>query len=352
MSTRNWLIYGANGYTAHLLAEEAVRQGLTPILAGRDPAGVQALATRLGLSARIFDLNNPAHVAEQLADIAVVAHCAGPFSATSAPMIEACLTSKTHYVDITGEIGVFQAAEARDAQAREAGIVLLPGSGFDVIPTDCVAACLKDALPDATHLCLGFDTGSGLSPGTAKTSVEGLKLGGQIRRDGQIISVPMAHDGRDIDFGRGLKHAATIPWGDVATAFYSTGIANISVYLPLPAPMAWLLRLLDPLRPLLGKPGVQRWLKAQVSKRIKGPSANARQNLPTWVWGEARNAAGVIRTARLTTGNGYDVTVHGVLLSVRHLLDYQGQGGYFTPSKLLGPRCIEQLPGSTSIVIS
>lgn len=119
MSTRNWLIYGANGYTAHLLAEEAVRQGLTPILAGRDPAGVQALATRLGLSARIFDLNQPAQVAEQLADIAVVAHCAGPFSATSAPMIEACLASKTHYVDITGEIGVFQAAQARDGQARD-----------------------------------------------------------------------------------------------------------------------------------------------------------------------------------------------------------------------------------------
>ena len=116
--------------------------------------------------------------------------------------------------------------------------------------------------------------------------------------------------------------------------------------------MAWLLRLLDPLRPLLGKPGVQRWLKGQVAKRIKGPSASARQHLPTWVWGEARNAAGVIRTARLTTGNGYDITVHGVLMSVRHLLDYQGPGGYFTPSKLLGSRCIEQLPGSASIVIS
>lgn len=351
MSTRNWLIYGATGYTAHLLAEEAVRQGLTPILAGRDPAGVQALATRLGLSARIFDLNNPAQVAEQLADITVVAHCAGPFSATSAPMIEACLTSKTHYVDITGEIGVFEAAAARGAEALAAGVVLLPGSGFDVIPTDCIAASLKEALPDACELALGFDSGSGLSPGTAKTSVEGLKLGGQIRRDGQLVGVPMAHQCRDIDFGRGLKHAASIPWGDVSTAFSSTGIANIAVYIPMPAPFAWLMRLLDPLRPLLGRPGVQRWLKAQVDKRVQGPGLQARQRLTTWVWGEARNAAGQTRIARLTCANGYDVTVHGVLMSVRHLLDYQGPGGYFTPSKLLGPRCIEQLPGSASIVI-
>lgn len=352
MNTQNWLIYGANGYTAHLLAAEAVRQGLRPLLGGRDPAKIQALATRLGLEARIFDLSSPQQAAEQLRDIRVVAHCAGPFSATSGPMIEACLLSGSHYVDITGEIGVFEAAQACDARAREAGIAVLPGSGFDVIPTDCVAACLKEALPDACELALGFDSGSGLSPGTAKTSVEALKLGGQVRRDGQLVSVPMAHECRDIDFGRGVKHAASIPWGDVSTAYASTGIANIAVFVPLPAPAAWIMRLLDPLRPLLGRPGMQRWLKAQVDKRIQGPSEKARAYLTTWVWGEARNAAGEKRVARLTCANGYELTVHGVLMSVRHLLDYSGPGGYYTPSKLLGARCVEQLPGSSAIQIA
>ncbi|CAM4496393.1 MAG: hypothetical protein LEGION0403_FIIPPAGN_01689 [Legionella sp.] len=35
---------------------------------------------------------------------------------------------------------------------------------------------------------------------------------------------------RFIDFGKGEKLATTIPWGDVSTAFYTTGIPNIEVY--------------------------------------------------------------------------------------------------------------------------
>src|SRR3990167_8411593 len=311
----NWMIYGANGYTGHLLASEAKRQGLTPILAGRNPAAVHALGSLLGLECRIFDIHEQQRAREALADIAVVAHCAGPFSATSAPMLDACLASNTHYVDITGEISVFEAAHRRDAQARELGLVVCPGVGFDVIPSDCLAACLHQALPDATHLALGFDSGSGLSPGTAKTSV-------------------------------------TIPWGDVSTAYHSTGIDNIEVYLPTPPAAAIVMRLIDPLRALLGLNAVQNWLKRLIEKRVSGPDEASRTRQRTWLWGEARNAAGVVKTARLETANGYDVTVHGTLLAVRHLLDYSGPGGYFTPTQLLGERCVEQLPGSGKVVIS
>ncbi len=136
-------------------------------------------------------------------------------------MIAACRAAGTHYVDITGEIAVFEQAHAGDAEAREAGIVVCPGVGFDVIPTDCLAACLKEALPDAQRLALGFDTGSGLSTGTAKTSVEGLKFGGKIRENGRLRDVPLGYKRRDIDFGRGLRHAVTIPgatWPPPTTA--------------------------------------------------------------------------------------------------------------------------------------
>ncbi|WP_457789278.1 saccharopine dehydrogenase family protein [Pseudomonas sp. PL-6] len=345
MAKQHWMIYGANGYTGHLLAAEAQRQGLRPILAGRNPAAVHALGSLLGLDCRIFDIQQPQRAREALADVAVVAHCAGPFSATSAPMLEACLTSASHYVDITGEISVFEAAFARDAQFRERGIVACPGVGFDVIPSDCLAACLHQALPDATHLALGFDTASGLSPGTAKTTVEGLHLGGKVRRAGIVTDVPLGYRRRTIDFGRGAKDAVTIPWGDVATAYHSTGIGNIEVYLPAPKALAIGMRLLDPLRPLFGLASVQAWLKRQVDRRVQGPDAASRERLRTWLWGEVRNAAGVVRTAHLQTANGYEVTVHGSLLAVRHLLDYQGRGGYFTPSQLFGARCVEQLPG-------
>lgn len=352
MSKTKWMIYGANGYTGHLLAAQAQRQGLTPILAGRNPAAVHALGSLLGLECRIFDIQHAQNAHEALADVAVVAHCAGPFSATSAPMIDACLASGSHYVDITGEIGVFEAAQRRDGEARERGIVVCPGVGFDVIPSDCLAACLHQALPDATHLALGFDTGSGLSPGTANTTVEGLRFGGKIRRAGLIADVPMGYKRRTIDFGRGEKPAVTIPWGDVSTAYHSTGIDNIEVYLPAPTAVAIVMRLLDPLRPLFGLQAVQNWLKRLIAKRVRGPDQAIRARQRTWLWGEARNAAGQVKTARLETANGYDVTVDGALLAVRYLLDYQGPGGYFTPSKLLGERCVEQLPGSGKISIT
>jgi short subunit dehydrogenase-like uncharacterized protein len=347
----NWMIYGANGYTGHLLAAEAKRQGLTPILGGRNPAAVHALGSLLGLECRIFDIHEQERACEVLADISVLAHCAGPFSATSAPMLDACLASATHYVDITGEISVFEAAHGRDAQARGLGLVVCPGVGFDVIPSDCLAACLHQAMPDASHLALGFDTGSGLSPGTAKTSVEGLKFGGKVRRAGVITEVPLGYKRRSINFGRGEKPAVTIPWGDVSTAYHSTGIDNIEVYLPTPTAAAVVMRLINPLRPLLGLEWVQNWLKNLIGKRVHGPNQTTRERQRTWLWGEVRNAAGEVKTARLETANGYDVTVHGALLAVRHLLDYQGPGGYFTPSKLLGERCVERLPGSGKIVI-
>ena len=185
-----------------------------------------------------------------------------------------------------------------------------------------------------------------------RVAIEGVKLGGQVRENGVRRSVPLGFRRRTIDFGRGARGAVTIPWGDVATAFYSTGIPNIEVYLPAPTAAAIGMRLIDPLRGLLGLDRVQDWLKAQVDQRVRGPDEAARARLPTWVWGEARNAAGAVRVARVTTANGYEVTVHGVLLAVEHLRNYDGPGGYFTPSTLFGARCVERLPGSGTIVIS
>ncbi|MEX0670017.1 MAG: saccharopine dehydrogenase NADP-binding domain-containing protein [Pirellulales bacterium] len=348
---RPWLIYGANGYTGRLVTEAAVRQGHAPLLAGRDAIAVGETATRHGLPTQIFSLDDPLKLREALTGIAVVAHCAGPFSATSRPMIDACLATGTHYIDITGEIAVFEAAQTRDAEARSAGVVLCPGVGFDVIPTDCVAATLHEALPGARQLALGFDTGSGLSAGTARTSVEAMRHGGQVRSHSRLTRAPLGSLRRTIDFGRGAKHAVAIPWGDLATAWFSTGIPEIAVYVPIPRAVALALRLADPLRPLLCCASVQRWLKAAVDARVKGPSASARAALPTWVWGEARDAAGRTAVARVRTANVYDVTASGVMLAVEHLLAHDGDGGYVTPSRLLGSRCVERLPGSSRLEV-
>lgn len=337
------MIYGATGYTGRLVAALAVAHGHRPVLAGRSP-GVAALAATHGLPSRVFDLHDPAKVAEALAGCRVVAHCAGPFSATSRPMIDACLAAGVHYLDITGEIDVLEAALRRHEEALAAGVVVCPGAGFDVIPTDCLAATLAEALPGATRLALGFDTASGMSAGTARTTLAALPNGGRVRRGGRLETIPLGSLTRSIDFGRGPRHAVAIPWGDVATAFATTGIPSIEVYVPMPRAAALLLRACHPLRRVLGGG----WLE-RLAGRIAGPDAEARAGAPTWVWGEASDAAGRIAVARVRTANVYDVTAHGVLMTVGHLLTLEGPGGFFTPSRLMGPRCVERLPGSGTI---
>lgn len=349
---KNWMIYGANGYTGQLIAQQAVKLGLTPILAGRGEA-VEALAASLRLCAQRFDLLDAVATRKALEKVALVLNCAGPFSATAAPMIQACLDSGSHYLDITGEIGVFEHAQQQHAAAQKAGVVVCPGVGFDVIPTDCVAAALKQAMPDATHLALGFDSRSSLSPGTAKTSVEGLALGGKVRKNGQLTTVPYAWKVRQIDFGFGSKTAPTIPWGDVASAWFSTGIPNIEVYMATPPALVKQMRLLNWFKPALGWHWVQNLLKGKIEKSVRGPNEAQRAKSRTAVWGEVKNAKGETKTARIETANGYQLTIDGSLALVLHVLSQESLNcGYYTPSKLCGWQLVETLPGSGKLTLS
>lgn len=346
-----WMIYGANGYTGELIAREAARRGFKPVLAGRRRESVEALARTLRLEACAFGLDDVAVLTEQIQGHALVLNCAGPFSATAAPMMEACLRARAHYLDITGEIAVFELAQSLDARARDAGVVLCPGVGFDVIPTDCVAAALKEALPDATYLALGFDSRSGFSPGTAKTSVEGLAQGGKVRRDGKIITVPLAYEVRRIDFGDGEKDAMTIPWGDVSTAYHTTDIPNVQAFIPGSLRMIANARRANYIRPLLGLQWVQKLIKARIAKTVKGPSEETRAQMPTFVWGEVTNARGEKKTARIRTANGYSLTITGALAVVEHLMTAQPAGGAYTPARLVGADLVMRLPGSGPLQI-
>ena len=244
----NWMLYGANGYTGELVAREAVRRGLRPTLAGRSESRIHALGAELGLDCRVFALDDEATVRANLAGHRLVLHCAGPFSETSRPMLSACLAGHVHYLDITGEIQVFEHVHGQAEAARRADVALVPGVGFDVVPSDCLAASLVEALPAATRLQLAFEAGGGPSPGTAKTSLEGIGMGGRVRRDGRIVSVPLAWKSRTIPFAHGERTAVTIPWGDVFTAFVSTGVPDIEVYMALPPATAARMRRLRWLR--------------------------------------------------------------------------------------------------------
>ncbi len=341
----DWMVYGANGYTGRLVAAEAARRGQKPVLAGRNKQALDALGAQFGMATRVFGLEDPAAVARGVDGMRTVLHCAGPFSATSQPMIEGCLAAGAHYLDITGEIAVFENTQRAGPDCKVAGVVLCPGVGFDVVPTDCLAARLVERLPSATSLALAFEPGGGMSRGTAKTSIEGLGRGGCVRRNGELRRVPLGWKTRRIPFRHGERNAVTIPWGDVFTAWVSTGVPDVEVYLSVPPGAVKSLRRLRWIQPLLGLSPVQAWLKRRVDKRRPGPDDDTRSATATELWGEAVAADGRRVSATMTTPNGYDVTVSASLGMVGHLLDADVEGGYYTPSLLAGAGYAESLPG-------
>ena len=339
----NFLIYGANGYTGELITRFAAERGLKPILAGRNAAKVEELAKKFGMDFRAFDLSDSAKLEAALTEVDFVLHCAGPFSLTSEPMVEACLRTRRHYTDITGEISVFEALAARDKAARDAGVMIMPGVGFDVVPSDCLARHLKDRLPSATSLTLAFYGLGRISHGTQATMTMNAGKGGAIRRDGVIESVPAAWKTREIDFGEVKKQGVTIPWGDVATAFYSTGIPNIEVYTIVPEQQLKLLKLSRYLGWLLATAPVQSILQKQIP--AGGPSDEEREKGKTYLWGEARDEAGNRVESRQFGMEGYTMTALTALSIAEKMLKGNFCAGFQTPAKCYGADLILEIEG-------
>lgn len=343
----SFLVYGAYGYTGELIARLAVEKGHRPLLGGRNEAKLKALAEELKLPYVAFNLTEEDALNKALQQVKVVLHCAGPFSKTARLMVYACLRNKVHYLDITGEIEVFEWIAKQDALAKKAGIVLLPGAGFDVVPTDCLAAYLKSQLPDAQQLELAFYGVQRMSRGTALTMLENIHQGGMIRENGKLKKVTAAYKTRKIDFGHKQKEAVTIPWGDVSTAYYSTAIPNITVYTAVGTAALAFIKLSRYTGKLLASPFFQNKLKNLVDSRVKGPDQNKRQQGKSYIWGEVLNNQGEARIARLQTPEGYFLTAQTALLAAELLVDGKTEPGFNTPSMAFGPDFILQIPGTT-----
>ncbi len=344
--TGSILIYGATGYTGKLIAREARARQASAVLAGRNPNKLKAVARRLDLPWRAFDLADRAGLDAALEDVAVVLSAAGPFSATARPMADACLTRGAHYLDITGEIDVFEQIAARDAEAKRAGVTLMPGVGFDVVPSDCLAARLKRRLPDATHLTLYISAGPNVSRGTAKTMIEGIADGPRARRNGRLVTLRQPSTG-SCDFGRGKRPTIQIGWGDVSTAFHSTGIPNIEVHFEAAPALQALARIPGFVRSLLALSPAQRVLKALVDRQPEGPSDGARLKGRAVLVGTARNDKGETVRARLKTPEGYTLTSRTSLDAAMRVAAGDFKPGFQTPSLAFGPDYILGFEGVT-----
>ena len=346
MSTNRWMIYGANGYTGRLIAREAVGRGERPVLAGRSRGKIEPLARELGCESRVFKLRRAQQTASHLEGLAAVLHCAGPFSATGVPMIEACLAARVHYLDITGELDVIEAAAERHGRARAAGVGLIPAVGFDVVPSDCLAAMLARRLPGATHLELAFFGQMRLSPGTAKTMLEKLAQGGRVRKDGKITRVPFAWKVREIPFRHGAQRAMTIPWGDVATAYHTTGIPNVEVYSAMPGIDPQKIRYAEKAARLLRFWPLRALARRAIRRRFRGPSDEERRLGRAEFWGRASDDAGRAVEATLDTPEGYRLTVATALAATLRVLAGGAPPGFSTPAAAFGEEFILEFDGT------
>ena len=338
---KTFLIYGANGYTGELITRYAAERRLRPILAGRNEAKIAELAAKYLFEHRAFSLDDTEKLDAALQDVEMVLHCAGPFSITSLPMVKACIRNKKHYTDITGEISVFETCASFDKKAVDAGVMVMPGVGFDVVPSDCLAKHLKDRLPSATHLSLAFYGMGRLSHGTQATMTMNVGKGGAIRKDGKITGVKAAWKTREINFGEVTKTGVTIPWGDVSTAFYSTGIPNIEVFTVVPPSNLKMMKMSRYLGWLLATGPFQSYLQKKIP--AGGPSDAEREKGKTLLWGEAHDDNGNRVEARQQGPEGYTLTAIAALNIAEKILAGDFVPGYQTPAKAYGADLVMEI---------
>jgi len=340
MAGNQWMIYGANGYTGRLLLDHAVTRGERPLVAGRRENAIRPLAEKYGLPFRVFGLDDPDATVQAMHGIGTLLLAAGPFSATSAPAISACLKTHTNYLDITGEIAVFEAVQRRDTDAKAAGVTLLPGAGFDVVPSDCLAMSLHKELPEATHLSLAIAVVGSPGPGTVKTAVEGAAEGGWIRRAGKLERVPAAWRRAKIPFAHGARWAMTIPWGDVSTAYWSTQIPDIEVFMAVPRPVIWAATLGRPFLGLLRNATAQKTLKRLIDGLVTGGNEAVRKAGRSWVWGRVEDSSGRRVEGNVESMETTTLTAHTAVEIAVRLQKGEAAPGYTTPSLAFGAEFI------------
>ena len=331
------LIYGSYGYTGNLIAQLAAKKGLDAILAGRNAQKLAKQSDKLGLPSCAFDLSETEKLDAALRDVDVVLHCAGPFGYTYKAMTDACLRTGTHYLDIGGGIPELEAVAALDADAKSAGIMMTPGAGFDVVPSDCLLNYTKEKLPDATHLRLFIrGVGGGVSRGTARSGIENMDRQGSIRKDGVLTQVPPAWKLRDVDFGRGSVTLTSVGWGDVATAYHSTNVPNIETYMYFPPAVRNMMRASRYLGWLLYNRPAKELVKTLIGLLPAGPSAEQNEKGFSLLIAEAENEKGEQVRGKLRTPEAYYFTAQTSLAIAERILAGDFKVGFQTPSMAYG----------------
>ncbi len=333
------VIYGAYGYTGERVARRAVERGLSPVLAGRDSEPLARLARELGCPWRAFPLSDPEGLRRGISGASAVIHCAGPFVSTARPMAEACLDERVHYLDITGEVVVFRELHEMGPGAQSAGVMLLPGAGFDVVPSDCLAAHLVRRLPGARSIVLALAGLDRPSRGTARTMLAHAGAAAGYRPG-------TAPAKRTFDLGTGRRvTAVAVPWGDTFTAPRSTGVSDVTVYLIANLAFRALLAAAPAMAPVLGSRTVREVAAALMTRGERGPRDEP--DARSVVYGEAQDANGKKVASILRGPGGYAFTALLAVEIAERVLRGEAKPGWQTPSTAFGPDLPLAVPGVT-----
>ncbi|MDH4057482.1 MAG: saccharopine dehydrogenase NADP-binding domain-containing protein [Cyclobacteriaceae bacterium] len=341
------IVYGSYGYTGKLIVEECRKKNLSIVLAGRNAESLEKQSKESGYPFKVVDIDDHDNLVDLLKQATVVIHCGGPFRHTAKKMVDACMETNTHYTDITGEYEVFELLAGYTNKAKQAGLMIMPGTGFDVVPSDCLALHLKNRLPTATNLQLAFAMSKGgLSRGTKKSMTEGLGFGGKIRKDGKLTMIRLGDKTMNIDFGAFKTPTLCIPWGDISTAWRSTGIPNIEVYTGATEGMISNARRSKYMNWLLRMKWVKNIMLNKIDKQPGGPSQEKLLTGKSYLWGKVWNDKGEQSEARLETLSGYLLTAKTSVLIAEKILSGNFKPGYQTPAMCYGEDLILEIEGS------
>jgi short subunit dehydrogenase-like uncharacterized protein len=137
----------------------------------------------------------------------------------------------------------------------------------------------------------------------------------------------------------------TIPWGDVSSAYYTTGIPDIETYAAVPEYVPSVMRKTRPLAGLLGSKPVQSVLKAAIDAFVSGPTAEERAQNSTRIWGEVEDDDGNRFAARIRTPDTYDLTARTAVESARRVVEGDVNAGFQTPASAFGPDYVLEFDG-------
>ncbi|SQF98163.1 integral membrane protein [Paucimonas lemoignei] len=316
------LIYGATGYTGRMAAQRAKALGLPFEIGGRNRQHLIDLAGQLGVPYRVFEADTDA--ARSLSGITVLLNFAGPFAHTAPALMAACIEAKVDYLDITAEINTYRLAEQLNVSAAAAGVMLLPGVGWDVVPTDSLAAHVARRVVNPLALSIALQVPGSMSRGSAMSVGEIIGAGVMARIDGELVPTPDAQP-RHFDFGDGEVLCVPFSFGDLVTGWHTTRIPNIAMFVHISG---------------------DAFPEGDLSLLPDGPSAQERDANQARAVVEVMTQDGSRVCSRIETVNGYSYTPLAAIEAARRVLDGDRRPGFATPVGVFGVGFAQTIPGT------